>query len=404
MKDDASSDLAENPSAAQRACFDRDHLAWWARLLRPHRFSLPAWAAALAGGALILFASAGCKPGLVTSAKINVTQAYQTVSAHLTQDLATLALQTSPPSLTPQPTQPTATPQALLPSPTFEPPRAMPTLTATLVCDRAAAGNPFDISIPDDTTLQPGTTFTKIWRLQNLGSCTWTTSYAVRFFYGAQMDAPVAVPLRSEVVPGQSVDIAVDMVAPQTPGSQQGNWKLSNASGQLFGIGPNGDAPFWVRINVLEPPTATPTPPNTVTPAPTSTATPTLTPTPTPTALVQSDGLLVLMPTTNVDLDTGAINPGSGSDLQYEMDAANLHLLLPQGSATLGVSGSSEPGLAQCQAATKSAASLALESLPSDTYLCYQTDQGLSGWLFYRSLNTADGSANLLYRTWAATP
>ena len=99
------------------------------------------------------------------------------------------------------------------------------------------------------------------------------------------------------------------MVAPQTPGSHQGNWKLSNASGQLFGIGPNGDAPFWVRINVLEPPTATPTPVNTSTPAPTHTPTPTTTPTPTPTPVVQSGGLLVLLPSNTVDLDTGEPQP-----------------------------------------------------------------------------------------------
>ena len=367
-------------------------------------FSTSFRAAMLGTGCLLVLASAGCQPGQGTTTKINVTQAYQTVSAHLTQDLATLALQTPQPSLTPQPTQPTPTPQAALATATFEPPRTTPTPSVTLVCDRAAAGNPFDITIPDDTPLQPGTTFTKIWRLQNLGSCTWTTEYTVRFFYGAQMDAPVSVPLRSLVVPGQAIDIAVDMIAPQTPGSQQGNWKLSNASGQLFGIGPNGDAPFWVRINVLEPPTATPTLVNTSTPAPTHTATPTTTPTTTPTPVVQSDGVLVLLPGNSVDLDTGDINPGSGADLLYEVDAANLHLLHPQGSAILGISGSTEPGLAQCQAATKSAASLALESLPGDTYLCYLTDLGLSGWLQYKSLNLADGSASLVYRTWAVTP
>jgi hypothetical protein len=366
--------------------------------------SSPIRLALLIAFCLVVLAAAGCQPSQGTTTKINVTQAYQTVSVHLTQDLATLALQTPQPSLTPQPTQPTPTPQAALATATFEPAQPTPTPSATLVCDRAAAGNPFDITIPDDTILQPGTTFTKIWRLQNLGSCTWTTEYAVRFFYGAQMEAPLSVPLRSAVIPGQAIDIAVDMIAPQTPGNHQGNWKLSNASGQLFGIGPNGDAPFWVRINVLEPPTATPTLENTATPAPTHTATPTTTPTATPTPVVQSGGPLVLLPGSSVDLDTGEVNPGSGADLLYQVDADNLHLLYPQGSAILGISGSTEPGLAQCQAATKSAASLALESLPGDTYLCYQTDLGLSGWLLYTSLNPADGSANLVFRTWAATP
>jgi hypothetical protein len=41
---------------------------------------------------------------------------------------------------------------------------------------------------------------------------------------------------------------------------------LSNADGELFGIGPNGDAPFWARIIVVPSETETPTPTNTPTP------------------------------------------------------------------------------------------------------------------------------------------
>jgi hypothetical protein len=43
-------------------------------------------------------------------------------------------------------------------------------------------------------------------------------------------------------MPGQTVEITVDMVAPLKPGTYQGNWKLRNASNVLFGIGPNGSA------------------------------------------------------------------------------------------------------------------------------------------------------------------
>lgn len=237
-----------------------------------------------------------------------------------------------------------------------------------------------------------------------MGSCTWTTGYAVRFFYGAQMSAPDIIYLKGNVNPGQTIDIAVDMIAPQSPGTHQGNWKLSNAAGQLFGIGPTGDAPFWVRIYVLEPPTATPTPPNTVTPIPTPTPTGTLTPTLTPTPIIQSRGSVTLRPADVLNLDTGEVNSGSGSDLLYQTDAINLHLLLPQAGALLGVSGNIEPAPVQCQAATKSPAALALESLPKGTYLCYQTDLGLSGWLLYSDLNPSDGSASLTYLTWAQTP
>ena len=57
-------------------------------------------------GCVILLAAAACKPASGTTTKINVTQAYQTVSAHLTQDLATAALVTPLPSQTPAPPQP----------------------------------------------------------------------------------------------------------------------------------------------------------------------------------------------------------------------------------------------------------------------------------------------------------
>src|SRR5512143_3278895 len=32
-----------------------------------------------------------------------------------------------------------------------------------------------DVTVPDGTSYAPGTTFTKTWRLKNIGSCTWTT-------------------------------------------------------------------------------------------------------------------------------------------------------------------------------------------------------------------------------------
>lgn len=361
------------------------------------------WAWGLVGGFFLLSFAAGCNLGGAATPGMDVTQAYQTVSARLTQALETQAAQPIP--TTASPVTPPPSPANLTRQPaTPEPPLPSRTPTLTLVCDRAAAGNPIDITIPDDTAMQPGQVFTKIWRLQNVGSCTWTTEYGARFFYGAQMSAPQAVQLKGEVRPGSEIEIAVDMTAPQTPGVHQGNWKLYNASGQLFGIGPNGDAPFWVRIVVQQPPTATPTQTSTPTSVPTSTASPTHTPTVTPTPLVQSSGALTPKPGETIDLDTGELNAGSNADLLYQIEIGGLHQLLPQGSALLGVFGSTEPGLPQCQAATKSTAPLALESLSPGTYLCYQTDQSLLGWLRYNSLNVADSSAGFDYRTWALLP
>ncbi len=122
---------------------------------------------------------------------------------------------------------------------------------STTSCDRAGAGNPIDISIPDDSQLLPGQVFTKVWLLQNVGTCTWTKDYKVALFSGESMGAQISVSLPGNVPPGQSVEISLDMVAPQTPGEYQSNWKLRNPSNEWFGIGPDGSAPFWVRIVIV---------------------------------------------------------------------------------------------------------------------------------------------------------
>ena len=41
-----------------------------------------------------------------------------------------------------------------------------------------------DVTVPDGTRYDPGATFTKTWRLKNIGTCTWTTSYTLVFDSG----------------------------------------------------------------------------------------------------------------------------------------------------------------------------------------------------------------------------
>jgi hypothetical protein len=107
-----------------------------------------------------------------------------------------------------------------------------------------------DVTIPDNTNIQPGKTFEKVWRLRNNGSCTWNTKYNLVFLSGHSMGASASVPLSGDVAPGKTVDLKVNMVAPVTNGTFRGNWMLSNSRGTLFGLGENGDKPFWVQIIV----------------------------------------------------------------------------------------------------------------------------------------------------------
>jgi hypothetical protein len=117
-------------------------------------------------------------------------------------------------------------------------------------CDRAAFDA--DVTIPDDTTLDPSTDFTKTWRLNNVGTCTWTTEYALVFVDGEQMGGAEAVPFPASVAPDTSVELSVDLTSPASPGTYRGNWQLRNAEGRLFGIGDDADKPFWVQIVVGE--------------------------------------------------------------------------------------------------------------------------------------------------------
>ena len=115
-------------------------------------------------------------------------------------------------------------------------------------CDAASFVS--DVTYPDGSNVPLGGTFTKIWRLKNTGTCTWTTSYALVFVSGDQLNAPSAVALPTNVGPGQTVDLAVNLTAPNQTNHYRGYWKLRNASNALFGIGPAADGNFYVDINV----------------------------------------------------------------------------------------------------------------------------------------------------------
>jgi len=111
-----------------------------------------------------------------------------------------------------------------------------------------------DVTVPDGTIFEPGETFTKTWRLKNVGSCAWTSGYDIVFFGGDAMDAPASVQLTAGTVnPGQNVDVSVDMTAPASEGTYQGNWKLREPGDELFGIDNSTSGLFWVEIEVKEP-------------------------------------------------------------------------------------------------------------------------------------------------------
>jgi hypothetical protein len=344
---------------------------------------------------LALAGLAGCNlprdRGGLDSATPNATQIFQTVLARLTQTQSNVPASTvSPPPASSQ--SPTATAQIAVEL-TQTPKPLDQTPLPTQACDRAAPGVPIDVTVPDDTVMQPGQPFTKIWRLRNVGACTWTQAYRVELFSGDAMGAVSSVPLAHDVAPGQVIDISVDMVAPRAAGMFQGNWKLRNQKNQWFGIGPNGASPFWVRIVV--PPTPTPSS------MPTSEIAPSPTATPIPTPMPQAAGTITVTLGTKIDLDSGDLNPASGADLSYAANSKQQYLLAPLGETILGVFGTERPNQEDCRSEAMGPVEYIIEDLTDGSYLCYHTGQGLPGWAKIVQLDSSNGLLKLQYFTWA---
>ncbi|MFQ5922517.1 MAG: NBR1-Ig-like domain-containing protein, partial [Anaerolineales bacterium] len=164
------------------------------------------------------------------------TSAAETVSVQLTLVSAT------------QPVVEATETQALAPTATATV-ELQPTDSPTPGCTNEV-GFVQDVTVPDDTNIPAGDTFDKIWRLRNEGTCTWTTDYDVVFEGGNIMAGPPSAPLPSTVPPGSTVDIEVSLTAPGSDGTHRGDWKLRTPDGEVFGLGDDGETPFFVQIVV----------------------------------------------------------------------------------------------------------------------------------------------------------
>jgi uncharacterized protein YkwD len=120
-----------------------------------------------------------------------------------------------------------------------------------------------DVTIPDDTRVTAGETFTKTWRFKNTGTCHWS-GYTINFLAGDRMGAPDSAPV-PDTVAGSSVDVSLDLTAPTADGSYSAYFTLKTADGESINVGT--EKTFWVKIIVGNPTTA---PASTPTKTPTS--------------------------------------------------------------------------------------------------------------------------------------
>ena len=173
------------------------------------------------------------------------TAAAQTVEALLN---ATPIQGAVTPSFTPLPISTTLTP---IPLPVST---NTPVATATTNCNQAQFIT--DVTIPDGTIMTPNQTFTKKWRIKNIGSCTWT-GFSLIFDSGDPMGGPASQAIGT-LNAGQEIDLEVNLTAPAAVGPYRGYWRINTNGGVLVPIanGSQGKS-FWVDIKVQLPATAT---------------------------------------------------------------------------------------------------------------------------------------------------
>lgn len=103
----------------------------------------------------------------------------------------------------------------------------------------------YDVTIPDETKVQPGTKLLKTWRMKNTGNRTWNEATKLHLVYGSfpalNRHHDINVPA---LVPGGEADISVELVAPERPGKYQSHWKMTQ-TGKQFGHR------VWCTINVV---------------------------------------------------------------------------------------------------------------------------------------------------------
>jgi hypothetical protein len=167
------------------------------------------------------------------------TSAAETLNAMSTQGAVSLTMQPSPTGTL---TIPTSSPIA------FQTFTVVPPVQPSAKCDAAAFIT--DVTYPDGSNVGMGVPFTKIWRIKNVGTCTWTPSYALVYVNGEKFGAQNFVPMPGNVGPGQSIDLPVQMTAPNQNGRFKGYWRLRNASGVLFGVGSSGEESVYLDVNV----------------------------------------------------------------------------------------------------------------------------------------------------------
>jgi hypothetical protein len=189
------------------------------------------------GAILIASCGGGNVPEGTPTMRVDQIQTYavSTFSSALTLTALVAPTETPVPTMTPPPTLPTlTTPVGSTPFGAAGTPGVPVSGAATSVTSCYGLTFVKDVSIPDNTQMDPGEKFTKTWQVLNSGSCAWEAGFKFQSTGGNSMGA-VAFTVPSSVASGATYEISVPMTAPTTTGTARGNWRMSTAAGQFFG-------------------------------------------------------------------------------------------------------------------------------------------------------------------------
>jgi hypothetical protein len=95
-----------------------------------------------------------------------------------------------------------------------------------------------DVTFPDGAEVFPGAPFVKTWRVKNLGPSTWDHDYSLIFGWGGVGTNWNTTPpsyFTAIVLPGETLEISVSLMAPTTAGSYGASFRLQNDKGYNFG-------------------------------------------------------------------------------------------------------------------------------------------------------------------------
>jgi Ig-like domain from next to BRCA1 gene len=129
----------------------------------------------------------------------------------------------------------TTTPLAQLPTPRAKTPTAAISATPTQIppCTNNLTFVS-DLTIPDGTTISPGTNIDKQWLVDNSGTCNWDSHYRLKWIGGDSLGAvteQALYPARA----GTQVNLRIIFTAPTQPGIYQSAWQAYDPEGVVFG-------------------------------------------------------------------------------------------------------------------------------------------------------------------------